>query len=63
MDITSVSDRGLDQQNPIDKLSDQLVELVNEFLRLQVRHDDLRIGDESPSLYIPREKDFDTVIL
>jgi hypothetical protein len=28
MDITSVSDRGLDQQNPIDKLSLRLCELV-----------------------------------
>lgn len=70
MDITSVSDRGLDQQNPIDKLSDQLVELVRQrgfapqHFRLQVKGNwhDLRIGGPKPSLYIPREKDFDTAI-
>jgi hypothetical protein len=30
MDITSVSDRGLDLQNPIYKLSERLVEMVKE---------------------------------
>jgi hypothetical protein len=30
MDITTVSDRGLDRQNPIYRLSDRLVELVRE---------------------------------
>jgi hypothetical protein len=70
MDITSVSDRGLDEQNPIDKLSDRLVELVREHgfdpqhFRLQVEGNwhDLRIGGPKARLYIPREKDFDAAI-
>ena len=70
MDITSVSDRGLDLQNPIDKLSDRLVELVNErvlrtqHFRLEAKGNwrELRIGGPKPRLSIPRMKDFDTAI-
>jgi hypothetical protein len=70
IDITSVSDRGLDQQNPIDKLSERLIELVRargldpQHFRLQVKGNwhDLRIGGPKPRLYIPREKDFDSAI-
>jgi hypothetical protein len=70
MDITSVSDRGLDQQNPIYKLSDRLAELVRgrglapQHFGMQVKGNsrDLRIGGPKPRLSIPRKKDFDTAI-
>jgi hypothetical protein len=70
MDITSVSDRGLDQQNPIDKLSDRLVELLRErgmdpqHFRLEAKGNshELRIGGPKPRLSIPRRKDFDTAV-
>jgi hypothetical protein len=64
MDITSVSDRGLDQQNPIDKLSDRLVELVRErgmepqHFRLEVKGNshELRIGARSHAYPYPGGK-------
>jgi hypothetical protein len=70
MEITSVSDRGLDEQNPIGKFSDRLVELVRkhgfdpQHFRLQVQGNwhDLRIGGPKARLYIPREKDFDAAV-
>jgi hypothetical protein len=70
MDITAVSDRGLDQQNPVNKLSERLLELVKErglnsqHFNLQVKGNwrDLRIGGPKPRLSIPRKKDFDTAI-
>ncbi len=70
MDITSVSDRGLDLQNPIDRLSERLVELVQErglstqHFRLEAKGNwrELRIGGPKPRLFIPRKKDFDTAV-
>jgi len=70
MDITTVSDRGLDEQNPINKLSDRLVELLRQHgfdtqhFRLQVEGNwhDLRIGGPKARLYIPRQRDFDAAI-
>ena len=70
IDITSVSDRGLDSQNPIAELSERLVELVNK-RRLSIQHfrleakgnwRELRIGGPRPRLSIPRMKDFDNAI-
>lgn len=70
MDITTVSDRGLDQQNPIDKLANHLLELVRkrnlepDHFDLSVRGNDrdLYIGGPKARLLIPRERDFDRLI-
>jgi len=70
MDITSASDRGLDQQNAIDKLSNQLVDSVTKrgldsgHFGLQVKGNwrDLTIGGPKAQLSIPRPRDFDSAI-
>jgi hypothetical protein len=70
VDITSVSDRGLDLQNPIDPLSTRLVERVQEHglnaqhFRLEAKGNwrELHIGGPKARLAIPRKKDFDTAI-
>ncbi len=66
----ATSDRGLDLQNPIDRLSERLVELVQErglstqHFRLEAKGNwrELRIGGPKPRLFIPRKKDFDTAV-
>jgi hypothetical protein len=70
IDITSVSDRGLDQQNPIRELSNRLTELLTEQgfdpghfgLKVEGNWPQLHIGGPKARLYIPRKKDFDAVI-
>jgi hypothetical protein len=70
MDITTVSDRGLDQQNSIDKLTDRLVDVVMKrgldsgHFGLQVKGNwrDLTIGGPKPQLSIPRPRDSDSAI-
>jgi len=70
MDITTVSDRGLDLQNPIHKLANRLVVLVRA-RRLESRHfgisargnsRDLYIGGPKARLLIPRGRDFDRAV-
>lgn len=70
MDITTVSDRGLNQQNPVDELSNRLVELVRErgldpdHFGLQVKGNwhELRIGGPKAHLYLPGKRQFDAAI-
>lgn len=70
LDITTVSDRGLDLQNPIHKLANRLLALVRA-RGLEPRHfgirargnsRDLRIGGPKARLFIPRERDFDRAV-
>jgi hypothetical protein len=70
MDITTVSDRGLNQQNPADKLSDRLVQLVRERgldpqrfgLKIEGNWRELRVEGPKPKIFIPRPREFDTSI-
>lgn len=70
MDITTVSDRGLDLQNPIYKLANRLLVTVRA-RELEPRHfgiraggnsQDLRIGGPKARLFIPRERDFSRAV-
>lgn len=70
MEITTVSDRGLDQQNPVAQLSDRLVELVRDHaldpqhFKLEVKGNwrELCIGGPKARLYLPGKKHFDAAI-
>jgi hypothetical protein len=70
MDITTVSDRGLDQKNPIHRLENRLVEIArnrgldpNRFgLFVKGNYHELHLGGPKPRLYIPGAKEFDTAI-
>ncbi len=71
MDITTVSDRGLDQQNPIHRLENRLVEIVRNRgldpdrfgLYVKGNHHELHLGGPKAHLSIPGAKEFDGAIL
>lgn len=70
MDITTVSDRGLDLQNPIHKLANRLLMLVRERglepghfgISARGNSQELYIGGPKARLFIPRERDFDRAV-
>ncbi|HXQ27065.1 MAG TPA: hypothetical protein VN822_11700 [Candidatus Acidoferrales bacterium] len=70
IDITTVSDRGLDDQNPVERLADELIRRVqqrglnpdNFGLRAEGNWRDLHLGGPKPRLFIPRPEDFDSLI-
>jgi hypothetical protein len=70
VDITTVSDRGLDEQNPIDLLAEKLISRVrergldpNKFgLRVEGNWQELHLGGPKPRLLIPQPDDFDSLI-
>jgi hypothetical protein len=70
IEITTVSDRGLDEENPVELLSDQLVKRVREYglnpghfgLRVGGNWRDLFLGGPKPRLLIPHLHEFDSLI-
>lgn len=70
IDITTVSDRGLDEENPFQRLSDELIRKVrergldpNKFgLRVEGNWRQLHLGGPKPRLLMPRPAAFDSAV-
>ena len=70
IDITTASDRGLDDENPYDRLSEELIRRIrerglnpNKFgLKIEGNWRELHLGGPKPRLLMPRASDFDRVV-
>lgn len=70
IDITTVSDRGLDEENPFQRLSDELIRRVrergidpNKFgLRVEGNWPQLHLGGPKPYLLMPQPTAFDSAV-
>jgi hypothetical protein len=70
IDITTASDRGLDEENPFRRLADELILKVrergldpNKFgLRVEGNWRQLRLSGPKPRLLMPRPADFDSAV-